>query len=110
MLAQTRLSFLCYSYQAFVLNRHQSVNEDAWTDRLTAKPMFHVLLNETAAFDSLLQKSNDWFLESTDFLGECLEIAYECKRVFHTVNQAHNLCVGLENMCDQLYATGLSIE
>ena len=54
VLAQVYLSFLCHSHQAFVLKRRQSVNEDGRADRLTAKPIFHVLLIESTAFDSLL--------------------------------------------------------
>ena len=86
------------------------MNKDARSDRLTAKPIFRVLLNESAAFDSLLQKSNDRFLKSMDFLGERSEIDDECKRVSHRVNQADNFCVGLENTCDQLNTRGLNIE
>ena len=73
------------------------MNEGARTRRLTAKSAARVLPSERAAFDSLLQESNDGFLESANFSVKRSEVVDESERVLHGPNQADYFCVSFED-------------
>ena len=72
---------------------------------LTTNPAIRILSDENAAFDGLLQESNDGFLESANFSVKRSEVVDKSERVLHGPNQTNYFRVSFEDTQDQLNTT-----